>query len=126
MTVPESAVLARSTLAVPDPAAAAGVTDVTVVDVAADGYRLRLIDHPAAFDRDGYYGDEAGDYPDNAWRFGLFCRAALEAIRAEGGVDLLHLHDWHAAPALLQRDGPYHGEPSLGPAAVLFTIHNLA
>ena len=26
---------------------------VTIVDVAADGYRLRLVDHPAAFDRDG-------------------------------------------------------------------------
>ena len=57
-----------------------------VVDVAADGYRLRLIDHPAAFDRDGFYGDAAGDYADNAWRFGLFCRAALEALRAEGGA----------------------------------------
>ena len=54
---------------------------VDVLDVAGDGYRLRLVDHPAAFDRDGFYGDAAGDYPDNAWRFGLFCRAALEALR---------------------------------------------
>ena len=45
---------------------------VTIVDVAADGYRLRLVDHPPAFDRAGFYGDAAGDYADNAWRFGLY------------------------------------------------------
>ena len=68
----------------------------------ADGYRLRLVDHPAAFDREGFYGDAAGDYADNAWRFGLFCRAALEALRADGRpVDVLHLHDWHTGPAAI-------------------------
>ena len=73
-----------------------GSSDVTVLDVAADGYRLRLVDHPAAFDREGFYGDAAGDYADNAWRFGLFCRAALEALRADDRpLDVLHLHDWH-------------------------------
>ena len=38
--------------------------------------------------------------PDNAWRFGLLCRAALETLRAERRpVDVIHLHDWHARPA---------------------------
>ena len=79
-----------------------GSSEVTVIDVAADGYRLRLVDHPAAFDREGFYGDAAGDYADNAWRFGLFCRAALEALRADGRpVDVLHLHDWHTGPAAI-------------------------
>jgi starch synthase len=113
-------------LRVPDPGTSDGLADVRLVDVEGDGYRVRLVEHPAAFDREGFYGDAAGDYPDNGWRFGLFCRTALEAIRAEGGADLIHLHDWHAAPALLLRDGPYRGDPSLGSAAVLFTIHNLA
>ncbi|MEO8571362.1 MAG: glycogen/starch synthase [Chloroflexota bacterium] len=114
-------------LRVPDPRAPTGNTSVDVVDVAADGYRLRLIDHPAAFDRDGYYGDAAGDYPDNAWRFGLFCRAALEALRADGRpIDVLHLHDWHAAPAAIFRDARYADDAVIGPAAVLITLHNLA
>ena len=39
--------------ACPDPRARTGVTEVTVIDVAADGYRLRLVDHPPAFDRAG-------------------------------------------------------------------------
>ena len=66
--------------ACPTRAPGPGVTEVTVIDVAADGYRLRLVDHPPAFDRAGFYGDAAGDYADNAWRFGLYGRAALEAL----------------------------------------------
>jgi starch synthase len=115
------------TVRVPDPLAAAGATDVRIIDVAADGYRLRLVDHPPAFDRDGFYGDAAGDYADNAWRFGLFSRAALETLRVEGRrPDVLHLHDWHAAPVVLFRDRWYDDDPVIGPAAVLTTLHNLA
>jgi starch synthase len=126
--VPEPAVVERTTtLHVPDPHAPAGSTKVTVIDVAADGYRLRLIDQPAAFDRDGYYGDSAGDYADNAWRFGLFCRAALEALRHDDRpLDVLHLHDWHTGPAAIARDEWYADDPIIGRAAILTTLHNLA
>lgn len=118
---------AELTVRVPDPLAAGGVTDLRIVDVPADGYRLRLVDHPPAFDRDGFYGDASGDYADNAWRFGLFSRAALETLRLEGRrPDILHLHDWHSAPAVLFRDGWYDDDPVIGPAAVLMTLHNLA
>ena len=52
----------------------------------ADGYRLRLVDHPAGLrPRRLLRRRRRGDYADNAWRFGLFCRAALEALRAEDG-----------------------------------------
>ncbi len=115
------------TLAVPDPGALSGSTTVTIIDVPADGYRLRLVDHPAAFDRDGLYGDDAGDYPDNAWRFGLFCRAALEVLRTDDRpLDVLHLHDWHTGPAAIFRDIRYADDPVIGPAAMLMTLHNLA
>ncbi|HSK51998.1 MAG TPA: glycogen/starch synthase [Clostridia bacterium] len=117
----------RHDLRLPDPHAPTGATDVAIVDVAADGYRLRLVDHAAAFDRAGIYGDEHGDYGDNAWRFGLFCRAALEAIRRDPEpVDVLHLHDWHATPASILRAGPYADDPAIGTAAVVHTLHNLA
>ena len=88
----------------------------------ADGYRLRLVDLPEAFDRaGGYYGDEAGDYPDNAWRFGTFCRAALATLESEGRPpDLLHLHDWHSGPAVRYVD------PGPDGPATLMTVHNLA
>src|SRR6185369_11804816 len=112
---------------VPDPRAQDGVTELTIVDVAADGYRLRLVDHPPAFDRDGFYGDATGDFPDNAWRFGLYVRSALEALRADGRpVDVLHLHDWQAGPAAVFRDLRYADDPIIGPAAIVTTLHNLA
>jgi len=123
VTVPADRITAERLVEVPDPVAGRrAATAVRIVDVAADGYRLRLVDHPASFDRaGGFYGDEHGDFPDNARRFGLFCRAALEVLRVEGRPpDVLHLHDWHAAPAVRYvGSGP-------GGAAVLLTIHNLA
>ena len=118
----------RRRIRVPDPLSPIGSTEVTVVDIVSHGYRLRLVDHPPAFDRAGYYGDPVGgDYPDNAWRFGLFCRAALETLRADGRpIDVIHLHDWHAGPAVILRDRFYADDPIIGPAAALMTIHNLA
>ena len=129
-SVPEldpAAITGETPLRVPDPRSPAGVSEVTVIDVAVDGYRLRLVDHPAAFDRVGYYGDAAGDYADNAWRFGLYCRAAMEAMRADDRpVDILHLHDWHAGPAAVFRDLRYADDPVISRAAMVTTLHNLA
>ena len=116
-------------LRVPDPHSLDGAVDLAIVDVAANGYRLRLVDHPPAFDRDGMYGPPGGgDFSDNAWRFGLLCRATLEALRTDGGraVDVIGLHDWHACPAALFRDSWYADDPILGRAALTLTVHNLA
>ena len=116
-------------LRVPDPHSVGGSVEVTIVDVEANGYRLRLVDHPAAFDRDGTYGPPAGgDFADNPWRFGLLCRAALEALRAEGDrpVDVVHIHDWHACPTAIFRDRWYGDDPVLSRAAIVLSIHNLA
>ncbi|MDP9482438.1 MAG: glycogen/starch synthase, partial [Chloroflexota bacterium] len=127
MTLPDGKHPSRR-LRVPDPMSPNGTTEVTVVDVVSHGYRLRLVDHPPAFDRAGYYGEPGGDdYPDNAWRFGLFNRAALETLRADGRpIDVLHVHDWHAAPAVILRDRFYADDPVIAPAAALITLHNLA
>ena len=120
-------VLAETAVSVPDPRSVAGSSRVTITDVAADGYRLRLVDHPPAFDRAGFYGDTAGDYADNAWRFGLYVRAALEAMRAEERpVDVIHAHDWQAGPAGIFRDRSYRDDPLIGRAAMVTTLHNLA
>ena len=122
-----AAILGETTLAVPDPQARTGSSQVTIVDVAATGYRLRLVDHPPAFDRGGLYGDGESDYADNAWRFGLYGRAALEASRADGRpLDVLHLHDWQAGPAAIFRGRWYADDATVGGAALVMTLHNLA
>ncbi len=104
-----------------------GRITVGLLTARADGYRLRLVDHPGSFDRAGYYGESGSDYPDNGARFALLGRAALEAIRSEGGgVSVLHGHDWQAGPAVLLRDIEYGSDPVLGGMATMVTCHNLA
>jgi starch synthase len=125
--IPSGAAVDALEIRVPDPMAPGGVISVMVRSFDADGYRLRLVDHPAAFDRAGFYGDSVGDYPDNARRFALLGRAALETRRAEGRpVDLIAIHDWQACPVALQRDLQYADDPVVGGAAISLTIHNLA
>ena len=125
--IPPGAAVDVLEVRVPDPMAPGGVSSVTVRSFDADGYRLRLVDHPAAFDRAGFYGDSAGDYPDNPRRFALLGRAALETRRAERRpVDLIAIHDWQACPVALQRDLQYAHDPVVGGAAISLTIHNLA
>ena len=56
-----------------------------------------FVDAPELFDRDGLYGDGDGDYPDNAFRFAVFSRAALEYLRLRGRrPSVIHAHDWQA------------------------------
>ena len=119
--VPDHAAV-EAPLAVPDPAGR-GTVSARIVNVAADGYRLRLVDVPQAFDRDGFY-----DHPDDAWRFAVFCRVALAALKRDGSqLDVLHVHDWHTGPALLDRArGEAAGDPFFARMAVLVTLHNLA
>src|SRR4029078_8724224 len=49
-------------LRIPDPLAPDGATDLRIVDVAANGYRPRLLDHPAALDRDALDRPPRGAY----------------------------------------------------------------
>lgn len=109
------------------PTGGAAALDIRLLSAAADGYRLRLVDHPPFYDRPDYYVADGADYPDNGARFALLGRAALEAIRAESRpVDAIHGHDWEGAPALLLLRHRYAAEPLLNRTAALLTCHNLA
>jgi starch synthase len=118
-------------LTIPDPLAAAGSTTVHLRIAETHGYRLHLVDHPPAFNRDGLYGTQAGDHPDNAWRFGLLNRAALEYLRTAGErgerpPDVIHIHDWHTGPAALLRATALRADTVVRGAAFVLTVHNLA
>jgi starch synthase len=77
------------------------------------------------FDRECLYGDESGDYPDNAERFAFFSRAVLEVGRITHSR-IIHLHDWQAAPAAAFLKLQPERYPELSTAKVILTIHNLA
>src|SRR5215470_98002 len=72
----------------------------------ADGVRAVLIDCPDLYDRDELYAPRgATDYPDNARRFAVLVRAALErAARQAAPPSVVHAHDWQAglAPVYLK------------------------
>ncbi len=89
-----------------------------------DGVSYYFVDCPELFDRQELYGTRTGDYPDNAERFGLFCRAVLEATKQLGVPDVFHVHDWQAAPIAIYLRTVYAADPMLSKAAVVLTIHN--
>ena len=95
------------------------------------GVHHYVIDHPL-FSTCGkgkiYCDDPAGrPFATDASKFALFCQAAASAIvkSAFAKVDVIHLHDWHAAFLLILRayDPPYKALKSIRCA---YTIHNLA
>jgi starch synthase len=89
-----------------------------------DNVQLYLIDSPEMFDRDGFYGTPTSDYPDNAERFGLFCRAVLEASKILGIPDVFHVHDWQAAMLAVMLRSIYFFDPVLRSIPCVLSIHN--
>jgi starch synthase len=88
--------------------------DVAISFVVADEY----------FGRDGVYGDQHGDYADNAARFAFFAQAVMAlAARLEPPPDLIHCHDWQTSlvPALVRTAAA----PHLAAVPTVLTIHNL-
>ena len=67
---------------------------------------------------EGLYGTAAGDYPDNAERFALYCRAVLEATKQLGVPEVFHVHDWQAALIPVYLRTTYASDPALERAGV--------
>jgi len=90
-----------------------------------DGAQFYFVEYPPFFDRDALYGSKEGDYPDNAERFALYCRAVLEASKILGVPDVFHCHDWQSAlvPVLLRH--LYKDDPAFKSVGTVFTIHNI-
>jgi starch synthase len=89
--------------------------------------KVYLIDQPRYFDRDGLYGSDGSDYPDNCERFVFFNRAVLETVRALGlRPDVIHCNDWQTGLIPVYLKTLYGRVPELASTGSLFTIHNLA
>ena len=86
-----------------------------------------LVDVPSLFDRAGLYAQDGRDYPDNALRFAVLSRAALEYARETGErYDVIHAHDWQAGLVPVYQKMLLSNDPIIGGVPAVFTIHNLA
>ncbi len=86
-----------------------------------------FIDAPDLFDRDGLYGDAGGEYSDNAFRFAVLSRGALEYARLTGQrPSVVHGHDWQTGLVPLYLRTVLADDPVLGGVPSVFTIHNVA
>ncbi len=91
-----------------------------------DGLEVWFVDHGRYFHRPGLYNDNGNDYSDNAYRFGLLSKAALQLCKDLKFIpDVVHLHDWQTAPtAAFLKTWDRSGSPLSNTASVL-TIHNI-
>jgi starch synthase len=81
-----------------------------------------FIDAPRYFERENIYG-----YTDDGERFILFCRGALEAVRALGWApDVIHCNDWQTGIVPNWMHTIYDDDPFFARSATVYTIHNLA
>ncbi|MBW2090815.1 MAG: glycogen/starch synthase, partial [Deltaproteobacteria bacterium] len=80
----------------------------------------------AFYDRDGLYGNEFGDYEDNAERYIFFSRAVLEFIRLfDLNPEIIHCHDWQTGLVPVYVKTLYQDLKNLAYTATVFTFHDL-
>ena len=85
-----------------------------------------LVDCPALYDREGLYGVGGHDHPDNAERFGVLVRTALD-LAAEGAdaPAVIHAHDWQTGLAPVYLKTRHADRSRLNRTASVFTVHNM-
>lgn len=102
------------------------VSEDTSLSVIGKNVKVYFIDNSAYFNRDGLYGDKAGDYKDNLDRFAFFCRRGLELLsQIDFCPDILHLHDWQASLMAVYLKTIYGGKSFYNRIKTLLTIHNI-
>jgi starch synthase len=92
----------------------------------AGGEKIYFVDCPEYFDRDEFYGEKGVDFPDNAERFALFSRAAIQFARqSPAPPDVFHCHDWQSAliPVILKHENS--NDRFFERTRTVFTIHNM-
>ena len=85
-----------------------------------------FVDCERFFGRPGIYDEPSGEYGDNAFRFALFCKAALQACKDTGFLpDVIHAHDWPGALAPVFLKTWDRVLSPLSTTASVLTIHNI-
>ena len=97
----------------------------TPAGIAMNAPRVFFISHPEYFDRPGIYGENGGDYADNAQRYAFFVLAALTALPHLAPAPLvINAHDWHTALAPVYLRTRFANDPYYQQVASVLTVHN--
>lgn len=84
-----------------------------------------FIEYERFFGRAGIYGNP-DEYKDNAFRYSLLCKAALQVCKEQNWIpDVAHLHDWASAPAAAFLKTWDRVLSPLSETASVLTIHNI-
>lgn len=84
---------------------------------------VTLIDAAGLYRRGSLYTED----PDEAFRFAVLCRAALElCIRWRWSPDIVHCNDWQTALIPIYLRTLFAGEETFARTRTVLTIHNLA
>ena len=85
-----------------------------------------FVEYDRFFGRPGIYHEASGEYVDNAYRFALLSKAALQICKDRGFIaDVMHAHDWCSAlvPVFLKTWDRILSP--LSQTASVLTIHNI-
>ncbi len=86
-----------------------------------------FVAHDPLFHRTRIYAPDESGRDDGLWRFTLFVRAAIEAMRRMGRrPQILHTHDWHPALAVMLGAWSSWRDRWFDDVASVLTIHNVA
>jgi starch synthase len=105
------------------------ITSVKSAFIPDSKVQVYFLDYKPFFDRSDIYGDDTTgqEYPDNAERFMLFCKAAIETMKLlHWEPQVIHCHDWHTAliPWLLKNE--YKSDSFFDRTSTLLSIHNFS
>jgi starch synthase len=91
------------------------------------GLTIYFLDQPGFYHRTALYQVHGVDFPDNAERFIYFSKVAAHlAFHLDWKPEVVHVHDWQAAPTVLfVHDQAKQLTPSSAPRTCI-TLHNLA
>lgn len=85
------------------------------------------IEHSDSFDRPGIYDNGATAYEDNARRFALLSKGALQWCRDnDWQPDIVHANDWQAALACFYLAEHFRYDPFFAHSRSVLTLHNAA
>jgi starch synthase len=90
------------------------------------GVKVWFVEYQRFFGRRGIYDENNREYDDNAFRFGLLSKAAMQICKDAGWIpDVVHVHDWPTAVAAAMLKTWDRFMSPLSHTASVLTIHNI-